>query len=124
MTDDFDETLRRALRPVDPAGDFAARVCSRVEGGAPAAGASPSPSSSPAGRGGSVGQRALHSRWLPTALAACIVAGIGLIHMHEQALDAARARQAREQLLQALSIASDNINIVRGVVAREESPDS
>ena len=44
--------------------------------------------------------------------------------MRQHALDTARANQARAQLLQALSIASDNVNIVRAAVAREENPNS
>lgn len=120
MTDEFDKTLRRALRPMSPGEGFADRVSSRLQSADPATGAA----SGPADRGGAPRHRVLHSRWLPAALAACILAGIGLVHLREQAVDAARARQAREQLLQALSIARDNINIVRGVVARAEDPDS
>jgi hypothetical protein len=68
--------------------------------------------------------RVFRSRWLPAALAACIIAAIGIVQMRQQALDTARANQARAQLLQALSIASDNVNIVRAAVAREENPNS
>jgi hypothetical protein len=57
-------------------------------------------------------------------LAACIIAGIGLVQMRRHALDAARASQARAELLEALSIASDNVNIVRAAVAHEENPNS
>jgi hypothetical protein len=69
-------------------------------------------------------RRGLRSPWLPAALAACIIAGIGLVQVRQHALDAARANRARAQLLEALSIASDNVNIVRAAVAREENPDS
>ncbi len=116
MTDEFDEALRRALRPRDPGGDFADRIVARLD----ASGAPPLP----AARLRSIPGRVFHSRWLPAALAACIVAAAGLVQVRQHALDAARADQARAQLLQALSIASDNINIVRTVVAHEENPDS
>ena len=69
-------------------------------------------------------RRVLRSRWLPAALAAGIIAAIGLVQMRQHTLDTARANQARAQLLQALSIASENINAVRTAVSREENPNS
>jgi hypothetical protein len=118
MTDEFEKALRRALRPRNPGEDFSARVVAHLDSsGRPPA---------PAARLHSIRDRVFRSRWLPAAaaLAACIVAGVGLVQMRQHALDAARANQARAQLLQALSIASDNINIVRTAVAHEENPDS
>ena len=115
MSDEFEKALRRALRPRDPGEDFSARVASRLDSSeVPRA-----PS-----RIASIRARALRSPWLPVALAASLIAGIGLIHVRQDAVQAARANQARAQLLQALSIASRNINIVRAAVAREENPDS
>lgn len=117
MTDEFEKTLHRALRPrAHPGEDFAGRVMARLDsGGEP---------SSPLGQLERIRHRAFGSRWFPVALAACLIAGIGLVQLRQHALDAARADQARAQLLQALSIASANINIVRSAVAREEHPDS
>lgn len=115
MTDEFENALRRALRLREPGEDFSRQVVAHLDSsGRPPA---------PAARLLAIRGRVLRSRWLPVALAAGIVAGIGLIHLHQRAIDA-RADQARAQLLQALSIASDNINIVRTAVAREENPDS
>lgn len=116
MSHEFEETLRRALRPQHPDEDFAGRVVSRLDASArqPAA-------VSPLESKRSTAPRA---RWVAVALAACVVAAVGLIEMRQHALDAERATQARAQLLQALSIASDNVNIVRATVAREERPDS
>jgi hypothetical protein len=68
--------------------------------------------------------RAFRSRWLPVALAASLIAALGIVQMRQRALEAMRANEARAQLLQALRIASDNINIVRAALAREENPDS
>jgi hypothetical protein len=116
MNDELEQALRRALRPRDPGDDFAARVVSSLE----SSGAARPSLARPRARR----PRAIRARWLPIALAACIIAGIGLVQLRQHALDAARANQARAQLLQALSIASDNINIVRSAVAHEENPDS
>lgn len=115
MTDEFDKALHRALRRGGPDEDFSARVLARLEStGLPAATAHLD----------SRRRRVFRSRWLPAALAACTIAAFGLVQMRQHALDAARANQARDQLLQALSIASDNVNIVRAAVAREEHPNS
>jgi len=116
MTDEFDKALHRALRPQHPGKDFAERTVAHLDSSA----AQPAP----AARLYFMRSRAFRSRWLPAALAACLIAAIGLIQMQQHAADVARANEARAQLLQALSIASDNVNIVRRAVAREEHPDS
>lgn len=115
MTDEFERALQHALRRRDPGEDFGARVAARLDCGATPA---------PAARVQLMRRRAWRSPWLPAALAACLIAGVGLLQMRRHALDTARASQARAQLLEALSIASDNVNIVRAAVAREEHPDS
>jgi len=116
MTDDFEKALQRALRPEHPGEDFSARVLDRLDSGGTA--------STTVIRLASRQPRALRSFWLPAVLAACIVGGIGIVEMRQHAIDAARANQARAQLLEALRIASDNVNVVRAAVAREENPDS
>ncbi|HEY7887053.1 MAG TPA: hypothetical protein VIC29_02360 [Steroidobacteraceae bacterium] len=116
MTDEFDPALHRALRSQRPHQDFADRIVARLDSSA-APGA-------PAARLYFMRSRTFRSRWLPAALAACLIAGIGVVQVRQHARDAARANQARAQLLEALSIASDNVNIVRAAVAREEHPDS
>lgn len=130
MTDQFEQALRRALQSQDPGeknpGEhFASRIvaqihsgdCGDAEDAASVAAASVTRLESRRFRG-------IRSAWLPAALAAGIIVAVGFIQMRQHALDAARANQARAQLLQALSIASDNVNIVRTAVAREENPDS
>jgi len=116
MTDELEKALRRALRPEHPGEDFDARVAARLD-----ARATPS---APVRFSAFIRRREFRSRWLPAALAACLVAGIGLVQIRQHSADVARADQARAQLLQALSIASDNVNIVRAAVAHEENPDS
>lgn len=116
MSEDFDKALRRALRREDPGEDFAARVIARLD----------STATEPARvtRLHARGSRMLRSRWLPAALAACVIAAVGLLQLRQHSLDTERANQARAQLLQALSIASHSVNIVRATIAREENPDS
>lgn len=116
MSEDFDKALRRALRREDPGEDFAARVVARLDSTAtePARVSRLQPRSS----------RMLRSRWLPAALAAGVIAAVGILQVRQHSLDTERANQARAQLLQALSIASHSVNIVRAAIAREENPDS
>jgi hypothetical protein len=116
MTDEFEQALRRALRPKRPGDDFTERVVSSLDSSRTDP---PSVARLDTGK-----RRGFRYRWLPAALAACLIAGLGLIQLRQHALDTARASQARAQLLKALSIASDNVNIVRSAVAREENPDS
>ena len=116
MSDEFEKALQRALRPDGPGEDFATRVIARLDPAAPPA--------VPVTQLQSRRQRVFRSRWLPAALAACLIAAVGLVQLRQHALDAARATQARAQLLQALSIASDNITSGRAAVARAEKPTS
>lgn len=116
MTDDFEQSLRRALRREKPGESFAERVAARVD--------SSNPESASVVRLGLRRASAMRSSWLPVALAAGIVAAIGVLQVRQHAVDASRASQARAQLLQALSIASYNLNIVHATVAREENPNS
>jgi len=120
MTDEFEKALHRALRPrANPGEDFAARVVAQLDSDA-----EPAEPAAPVARVERMRHAASRSRWFPVALAACLIAAIGFFQMRQHARDATRANQARAQLLQALSIASDNVNIVRATVAREEHPDS
>lgn len=119
MSDEFEKALQRALRRQEPGEDLADRIVARLD--ADTIEVPPAPKA----RVRAIRRAVFRSRWLPAALAACIIAAVGLVvQMRQHALDAARAYQARAQLLQALSIASDNINIVRTAVAREEDPNS
>lgn len=121
MTDDFEQSLRHALRRQEPGEGFAERIGARLDS---SDGQSSAVESASVARLSFRRMSAMRSRWLPAALAAGIVATIGVLQIRQHAIDAARASQARSQLLQALSIASDNVNIVRAAVAREENPDS
>ncbi|HJS91631.1 MAG TPA: hypothetical protein VJ738_16815 [Steroidobacteraceae bacterium] len=116
MSENFEKALRRALRREDPGEEFAARVIARLE----STGTEPARVTRLHARG----SRLLRSRWLPAALAACLIAAVGVLTFRQHSLDTERANQARAQLLQALSIASHNVNIVRATIAREENPDS
>ncbi len=115
---ELEQALRRALRPVDPGKDFSERVLGRLGASAVAAGGVTDPALRAAGRG-----RRAAGRWgLAALLAACLIGGIGLAHWRQAGLQRQRGLQARAQLLEALNIASANVNAIRAVVIGVEQP--
>jgi hypothetical protein len=106
MSDDLEDQLRKALRPVDPDKGFADRVMSRI-GSAPPAGS---------------------RRWLPdrlrswpAALAASVVLGIALVYAWQVERER-RGLEARRQLLEALHITGEKLDLVYREVRRESPP--
>ena len=100
MSDRIEAELRRALRPADPGDEFTRGVMARIQ-------LAPAQSSS------AKGPRVL--RWLPAALAASLLTAIIIQHeAHEPAL--ADGQLAREQLLEALRVTSQKLDIAYQVV--------
>lgn len=104
----LEQQLRRALRPVDPPAELAERIMTAVERARVPTG--PVARRAPVGAGVRVpwlGRRA----WFPaaaTAVLVVVVAGAGALWRgHTQAL---QAREAHEQVLLALRIASDALD--------------
>ena len=104
MSDELEDRLRKALRPVDPEEGFAERVMSRID-------------SAPA-----------RHRWLPprfrglpAALAASLLLGVVLIYAW-QADRERRGLEARRQLLEALHITGEKLDVAYRGVRRESSP--
>ena len=117
---ELERRLRSAMRPVDPGEDFCERVLARIEASAPeyavASGDAPIVRITPRVR------RHTLARWGSLSLAACVIAGIGLMHWRQE-VQQQRGLQASEQLLQALNIVSVQLSDVRSIVSRqEESP--
>jgi hypothetical protein len=116
---ELEQALRRALRPVDAGEDFQDRVLARL-----GAAATTTATATEAGRVPNAAMRATHhgrlgasGRWgLAALLAACVIAGIGLVRLRQEGLERQRGLEARAQLLEALNIASANVNAVRAIV--------
>ena len=94
---DLEQDLRRALRPLDPGPEFAARVVAALAHS----------------RARSAARRRMLQRWAPVALAASIIAAVLIVRSDQQQLDARRGELAREQTIQALRIASRNLDSAR-----------
>jgi hypothetical protein len=97
---ELEQALRRALRPVDPGEDFSHGVLGRL-------------AVDPVLRVTRRPRRRAPGRWgLAGLLAACVIAGVGVAHWRQAGSQRQRGLQARAQLLEALNIASANVNAV------------
>ena len=110
MSDRFDNELKRALKAVDPGVDFTAEVMRRVESMEPES--VPEVAARPA-------RRPLH-RWLPLAIAASVIAAVGIVRVQEQRQEA-KALRARQELLAALHVTSEKLNLAYRVMNSQPS---
>jgi len=109
MNESFDTDLKQALRPVDPGEDFTARVMARID----VANVTPIKP-----------RRAAITRllpWAPAALAASLLLAIFMTHDEHPAEDPQAGLRAREQLLQALRVTSEKLDIAYQVVHNEST---
>ena len=93
--EELEQALRRALQPVDPGEDFVDRVAMRPDTSATerthtsdAAGAAPSAPHERHGR------RSALLGWVPVALAACAIVGIGLVRWQQETLERQRGSRS------------------------------
>ena len=97
MSNDFEDQLRSALRPVDPSEGFAGRVMSRVTESS-----KNRPSFAP-------------RRWLTVALAASAIFAVGLTLQWREKQEQAGI-EARRQLLEALRVTGAKLDLAYQVV--------
>lgn len=113
MSDDLDQHLRRALRPVDPGDEFTRAVMARVA----------------SQKVTDIGHARVRPRvasrtlpWAPAAIAASLLIAIVMTHQHRQREEnIAQGQRAREELLQALRVTSEKLDIAYQVVHTESS---
>ena len=107
---DIDRALERAMEADDPGPAFAGRVIAAITGDAAAA--RPGPASTWTGR--TVVWRAL----LP--LAATVALTVAGVRWQAARTEDARARAAHEQLLQALRLTGETLNVVHRAIERSQ----
>lgn len=130
MTDEFEATLRRALRRETPPETFTESVMEQVSR-PPQAHKDSRRMPASRWRGGlsSSAWAFLHRprpavRWaLATALTGVFVA-VGVAHWRSESLARARGMRARAELLQALSVTAETLDSTRRMVLRAEGNDS
>jgi hypothetical protein len=108
MNPDFEDQLRKALRPVDPDEGFAERVMSRVDS-----------TSAAQSRHGLLAR----FRGWPAALAASVVLATALTYAWQVDRER-RGLEARRQLLEALHITGQKLDVAYRGVMRESAPSS
>lgn len=113
MSDNLDQELRRALRPVDPGDDFTRAVMARVA----AQKVTPIRAAPVRSR---FATRTLP--WAPAAIAASLLVAIVMTHQHrQQEENIAQGQRAREELLLALRVTSKKLDIAYQVVHTEST---
>jgi hypothetical protein len=119
MNDNLDQELRNALRPVDPGDDFTRAIMARVASQTVTELRRP-PARPP-----------FHARalpralpWAPAALAASLLVAIFATHESHQQQDIAEGMRARQELLQALRVTSEKLDIAYQVVHNESAADA
>ena len=111
MSNDLDQELRHALRPVDPGDEFTRAVMGRIA----------------AQKVTDIRRPSSRSRftsrtlpWAPAAIAASLLVAIVMTHEHrQQEENIAQGQRAREELLQALRVTSKKLDIAYQVVHNE-----
>jgi hypothetical protein len=102
MSKDFEDQLRAAMRRVDPEPDFARRVMARVQ---------------------SEPRRSLATRlrWPMAALAASVLFGVVVVH-EWQVQREREGLEARKQLIEALRVTGEKLDLAYRVVNSESQP--
>ena len=103
MSKDFEQQLREALRPVEPEEGFEQRVMARIA------------------REGSR-RHARVTRWVSVALAASVVFAAILVSHQWQERREQEGLEARRQLLEALQLTGEKLDLAYQAVNREEPP--
>ena len=124
---ELEQVLRRALRSQESAEDFGTLILARLSAAEtarkardPAGAVTVSNAGAATAARGS--RRGALARWVPVALAACLIAAFGWLHWRQQAMQRQRGLEARTQLVQALTMASAYVDAARTAVIRAEDP--
>jgi len=112
MNQDIESGLRSALRPVAPSEEFSEQLLARVAAHPPA-------------RPKSYGLMPRSARplawWLATTLAACLVLAVGVQRHLEQQRLRQSGLEARREVLQALRVTSQKLNLAYEAVKSEST---
>jgi hypothetical protein len=103
MSKDFEDRLRGALRPIDPDDGFEQRVMSRIEREPLRA-------------------RPKRLRWLPAALAASTIFALAIGTHEWQLRREQEGLEARKQLIEALRVTGEKLDLAYQAVNRESQP--
>jgi hypothetical protein len=106
MSNELNDRLRAALRPVDPGESFTQGVLARIASEPPRATVSPH-------------RDVIELRWLSGALLAVVATGFLVAHQW-RAQHAQQGQEARRQVLEALRVTSEKLDLAYRVVKDKE----
>jgi hypothetical protein len=109
MSNDLDDDLRAVLRPVDPGEGFTQTLLTRVAAESTRSPRAPRPHTTTL-------------RWASVALAISVVMGV-LFALQWQARRTQRGLEARKQLIQALQLTGEKLDLAYRVVNDQEQPE-
>jgi hypothetical protein len=100
MSEDLESRLRAALRPLPPSEDFARKLAARV----------------------SARRRfAPGAWWIPASLAASLLIAVGVQHQVKESHERADGLEARREVVEALRVTSQKLNLAYEVVKSQSS---
>jgi hypothetical protein len=118
----LDDELQRALRPVDPGPEFTARVLAALDSHpADARSRDVAPATGRRDTAPRAFRRTWARRsWMWPALAASLVGAVVGARWFEERRETERGLAARTQLIQALRLTSEKLNVAREVIADQQ----
>ena len=120
MSEELEKSLRAALRPIDPGEKFTRSVLARVAAGSPGAG-SPAADSATATSSPLIPRPTF--RWASATLAIAVMAGLFSAHQW-QAHRTQQGLEARRQLLEALQVTGENLDMAYRMINKPERPEN
>jgi len=112
MSDDLESRLRAALRPVAPSEEFTQKLIARVTA---------DQASEARARGAGRRRPKASSWWLSASLAASLLVAAGVQHHLKERRDTERGLEARRQVIEALRVTSQKLNLAYEVIKSESS---
>ena len=114
----LDDELKTALSRLEPPAGFAERVLARIE-----------PTIEPGKKAGNGFWNSVSAvfgltsiRWAAAAVVLCVIAGAVAVRIAGQREEAARSEAAKEQLMLALGVASEKMNIAQRKISEISNP--
>jgi hypothetical protein len=112
MSEDLESRLRAALRPTAPSEEFTQKLIARVTA---------DQASEAHARGAGRRRPKASAWWLSASLAASLLVAVGVQHHLQERRDTERGLEARRQVIEALRVTSQKLNLAYEVIKSESS---
>jgi hypothetical protein len=112
MSEDLESRLRAALRPAAPSEEFTQKLIARVTA---------DQASEAHARGAGRRRPKASAWWLSASLAASLLVAVGVQHHLQERRDTERGLEARRQVIEALRVTSQKLNLAYETIKSESS---